>query len=194
MHCVVVSKVCLALLLSFPECLDQNWSPLNLRWRRRSLIYPTSNTTSVMTIHQVPTCVTRTSWYQHRQVQVTFVDSVSVFRQLQWTFRINISAFYDEDPVDLALKWAAGGDPIPVIMPANEKRAGGDWEAGKLRSKCYVYNIIDMCMSGVMQPEECLCRRSNLYATLTTPNENGQNTANYPIPTRSGIYSNTVGM
>lgn len=40
-------------------------------------------------------------------------------------------AFYDQDPIDLALNWAAGGDPVPVIMPANEKRAGGDWESGE---------------------------------------------------------------
>jgi len=34
--------------------------------------------------------------------------------------------------VDLALKWVEPNatTKIPVIMPANEKRAGGDWEAG----------------------------------------------------------------
>jgi hypothetical protein len=39
-------------------------------------------------------------------------------------------AFYQRDPVDLAIEWAAGESPIPVIMPAHDKRPGGDWEAG----------------------------------------------------------------
>ncbi|PBP19815.1 hypothetical protein BUE80_DR009320 [Diplocarpon rosae] len=84
-------------------------------------------------------------------------------------------AFYERDPVDLALDWVEPGDaPIPVIMPANDKRPGGDWEAG------------------VMSPEECLCRRSNLYATLTTPgagNTGASGTSNYPLPPKTGIYS-----
>jgi hypothetical protein len=37
---------------------------------------------------------------------------------------------YQRDPVDLAIEWAAGESPIPVIMPAHDKRPGGDWEAG----------------------------------------------------------------
>ena len=42
-------------------------------------------------------------------------------------------AFYERDPVDVALDWAPGMEvPVPVIMPANDKRAGGDWEAGIL--------------------------------------------------------------
>jgi hypothetical protein len=48
-------------------------------------------------------------------------------------------AFYDDDPVDLAIKWNVGEQhPIPVIMPANDKRPGGDWEAGKLLVKVYL--------------------------------------------------------
>lgn len=40
-------------------------------------------------------------------------------------------AFYERDPVDLAIDWVEpGAAPIPVIMPANDKRPGGDWEAG----------------------------------------------------------------
>lgn len=82
-------------------------------------------------------------------------------------------AFYERDPVDLALDWVEPNASIgiPVIMPANEKRPGGDWEAG------------------VMSPEECLCRRSNLFATLTTPGANNCSSTNYPIPTKAGIYS-----
>jgi hypothetical protein len=39
-------------------------------------------------------------------------------------------AFFDRDPVDLALDWAPSEEkPIPVILPANDKRPGGDWEA-----------------------------------------------------------------
>lgn len=85
-------------------------------------------------------------------------------------------AFYERDPVDLALDWVEPNAPIaiPVIMPANEKRPGGDWEAG------------------VMSPEECLCRRSNLFATLTTPAAGNSTSTNYPIPTKAGIYSEKV--
>src|SRR6187402_3131824 len=40
-------------------------------------------------------------------------------------------AFYDRDPVDVALDWASSESyKIPVVMPANDKRPGGDWEAG----------------------------------------------------------------
>ncbi|CAG8977154.1 hypothetical protein HYALB_00003375 [Hymenoscyphus albidus] len=89
-------------------------------------------------------------------------------------------AFYERDPVDLAIEWANDTsepiDPvaIPVIMPANDKRPGGDWEAG------------------VMSPEECLCRRSNLFATLTTPAPGNSAPNNYPIPLKAGVFSRTV--
>ncbi len=43
-----------------------------------------------------------------------------------------------------------------------------------------------------MSPEECLCRRSNLFATLTTPGAGNHVGSNYPIPANSGIYSATV--
>ncbi|KAG9235315.1 hypothetical protein BJ875DRAFT_276783 [Amylocarpus encephaloides] len=84
-------------------------------------------------------------------------------------------AFYERDPVDFALEWAPT-EPvaIPVIMPANDKRPGGDWEAG------------------VMSPEECLCRRSNLFATLTTPASGNLAPSNYPIPPKAGIFSPKV--
>ncbi|KAL2063888.1 hypothetical protein VTL71DRAFT_4382 [Oculimacula yallundae] len=83
-------------------------------------------------------------------------------------------AFYEMDPIDLALDWAEPDEPIPVVMPANDKRPGGDWEAG------------------VMSPEECLCRRSNLIATLTTPGEGSSVSSNYPMPPSTGIYSGNV--
>lgn len=60
-------------------------------------------------------------------------------------------------------------------MPANDKRPGGDWEAG------------------VMAPEECLCRRSNLYAAMTTVAEGNCAPSNYPIPPKAGIFSEKVG-
>jgi hypothetical protein len=44
-----------------------------------------------------------------------------------------------------------------------------------------------------MSPEECLCRRSNLFATLTTPAEGNCAASNYPIPPKAGIYSGTAG-
>lgn len=42
-----------------------------------------------------------------------------------------------------------------------------------------------------MAPEENLCRRSNLYATLVDPK--GHHANNYPIPPKGGIYSEHVG-
>jgi hypothetical protein len=42
-----------------------------------------------------------------------------------------------------------------------------------------------------MAPEENLCRRSNLVATLN--DAKGHHSNNYPIPPRGGIYSQHVG-
>lgn len=42
-----------------------------------------------------------------------------------------------------------------------------------------------------MAPEENLCRRSNLVATLN--DAKGHHAINYPIPPRGGIYSQHVG-
>ena len=100
-------------------------------------------------------------------------------------------AVIDGDPVDVALDWYEyevnsppksgnvhydkGTLRIPVINMANEKRAGGDWE------------------SGLLAPEENLCRRSNLVHCLTTLWSSSMPTPNYPIPTRGGIYSPNVG-
>ncbi|KAI9772062.1 MAG: hypothetical protein M1840_001350 [Geoglossum simile] len=91
-------------------------------------------------------------------------------------------AVIDGGPVDVAIDWyecereAAERDvairplpkPIPVVNMANEKRPGGDWE------------------SGLMAPEENLCRRSNLVHTLVTTNTG---CSHYPIPQTGGIYS-----
>lgn len=89
------------------------------------------------------------------------------------------------DPVDAALDWdetnfKANGSSkqlgaIPVVNMANEKRAGGDWE------------------SGLIAPEECLCRRSNLAKVLTTPDHGSAQVPHYPIRTTGGIYSPHVG-
>ena len=100
-------------------------------------------------------------------------------------------AVIDGDPVDVALDWhetnsrecAAGrgsnlakrSGAIPVINMANEKRAGGDWE------------------SGLIAPEECLCRRSNLAKVLNTPSQSSSQSSHYPILTPGGIYSPYVG-
>ncbi|KAI9888508.1 MAG: hypothetical protein M1814_006870 [Vezdaea aestivalis] len=102
-------------------------------------------------------------------------------------------AVIDGDPVDVALDWfeankratqaarVASSPPpecprIPVVNMANEKRAGGDWE------------------SGLMAPEECLCRRSNLVQNLVTPWNPFGDTAHYPLPQTGGLYSPNVGM
>ncbi len=100
-------------------------------------------------------------------------------------------AVIDGDPVDVALDWydynarnnadecaaesGKGGGRIPVVNMANEKRAGGDWE------------------SGLIAPEECLCRRSNLVHALTTPSKSPTHSPHYPLQTAGGIYSPHVG-
>jgi hypothetical protein len=97
-------------------------------------------------------------------------------------------AVVEGDPVDYALGWYQylAADPayrdsakrIPVVNMANEKRAGGDWE------------------SGLMAPEECFARRSNLVHALTMPWNARGGTADslYPISQRGGIYSPQVCM
>lgn len=98
-------------------------------------------------------------------------------------------AVIDGDPVDVALDWYdcnvkapienardKDGGRIPVVSMANEKRAGGDWE------------------SGLLAPEECLCRRSNLVRALTTPWDHSNHASHYPIPPTGGIYSPHVGL
>ena len=92
-------------------------------------------------------------------------------------------AVMEGDPVTYALGWyqsVASADPdckrIPVVNVANEKRAGGDWE------------------SGLMAPEECFARRSNLVHALTMPwnAQLGREENFYPIPQKGGIYSPQV--
>lgn len=93
-------------------------------------------------------------------------------------------AVIDGDPVDVALDWYEYEAPkkkdkewrIPVVNMANEKRAGGDWE------------------SGLIAPEECLCRRSNLVRALTMPSDQFPQISHYPIPPTGGIYSPKVCM
>ena len=100
-------------------------------------------------------------------------------------------AVIDGDPVDVALDWYdydgkikamfpssehfQENTRIPIVNMANERRPGGDWE------------------SGLMAPEENLCRRSNLVQCLTTPWGTLAQPSNYPIPTKGGIYSPYVG-
>ena len=97
-------------------------------------------------------------------------------------------AVIDGDPVDVALDWHESNTKdmktqslsrpvgsIPVVSMANEKRAGGDWE------------------SGLIAPEECLCRRSNLAKALITPSSSSAQIPHYPIRTTGGIYSPHVG-
>jgi hypothetical protein len=68
-------------------------------------------------------------------------------------------AFYDRDPVDVALDWAPGeATAIPVIMPANDKRPGGDWEAGKLPSYAFYF----------ANAAQELCRPKNAFAGEAT--------------------------
>ncbi|KAF2864642.1 hypothetical protein BDV95DRAFT_613392 [Massariosphaeria phaeospora] len=95
-------------------------------------------------------------------------------------------AVMEGDPVNFALGWYQNAvadassshsvKRIPVVNMANEKRAGGDWE------------------SGLMAPEECFARRSNLVHALTMPwnAQMGREEIFYPIPQRGGIYSPEV--
>ncbi|KAL9595155.1 MAG: hypothetical protein Q9219_006611 [cf. Caloplaca sp. 3 TL-2023] len=93
-------------------------------------------------------------------------------------------AIIDGDPLDVALDWheynqrsgsqsthQTSHEAIPVVNMANERRAGGDWE------------------SGLMAPEESMCRRSNLVQALKTPWQRNSPVSHYPIPTAGGIYS-----
>ncbi|KAI9707044.1 MAG: hypothetical protein M1836_000004 [Candelina mexicana] len=99
-------------------------------------------------------------------------------------------AVIDGDPVEVALDWyeynvntqqrePSNGEQtsiprIPIVNMANEKRAGGDWE------------------SGLMAPEENLCRRSNLVHALITPWTARPLQPHYPMPQKGGIYSPSV--
>jgi hypothetical protein len=94
-------------------------------------------------------------------------------------------AIMEGDPINYALGWyqTATRDPahrncrqVPVVNIANEKRAGGDWE------------------SGLMAPEECFARRSNLVQALTMPwaAQMGGEKNFYPISQRGGIYTPEV--
>ncbi|KAF2399824.1 hypothetical protein EJ06DRAFT_543321 [Trichodelitschia bisporula] len=92
-------------------------------------------------------------------------------------------AVMEGDAVDVALGWyqysvqnVSEGTPVqrvPVVNMANEKRPGGDWE------------------SGLMAPEECFARRSNLVSALPT-SLYGYASSHYPIPQTGGIYSPRV--
>ncbi|KAL8692033.1 MAG: hypothetical protein Q9218_002865 [Villophora microphyllina] len=92
-------------------------------------------------------------------------------------------AVIDGDPLDVALDWheynqrsgdhstpQSNHEAIPVVNMANEKRAGGDWE------------------SGLMAPEECLCRRSNLVQALKTPYDPKSPPQHYPIPSTGVVF------
>ena len=85
-------------------------------------------------------------------------------------------AVIDKDPVDTALDWsmenAEGSNIIPVVNMANEEQPGGDWDLSRIGQ------------------EEDLCRRSNLAHILMLPSKE----SHYPIPSKGGIYSPSVGM
>ena len=100
-------------------------------------------------------------------------------------------AVIDGDFVDVALKWnqeecrsqcqdfkrrvSPQELRIPLVLPVDEKRAGGDWE------------------SGSMAPEETLSRRSNLVHCLSRNRSAIDETAAYPIPSKGGLYCPHVG-
>jgi hypothetical protein len=120
---------------------------------------------------------------QFRPNSLFFADSssASVNPNLRGKYVLKI-AVYDGDPVDVALQLydvlaRSSTEPIsqiPVVNMANERRPGGDWE------------------SGLLAPEECFCRRSNLVQNLKTPSSTAS-TPHYPIPQKGGLYSPHVG-
>jgi hypothetical protein len=100
-------------------------------------------------------------------------------------------AVMNGDAVDVALQWnqeeenarsldtgsysASEKLRIPLVLPVDEKRAGGDWE------------------SGSMGPEENLSRRSNLVNCLSKGRMTNNEVLEYPIPSEGGMYSPQVG-
>lgn len=97
-------------------------------------------------------------------------------------------AIEDADPVDVAISWtqsliedptdSSAAKDVAIVNMANEKRPGGDWE------------------SGIIAPEECLARRSNLVPSLKniwTHSKRGIELTSYPLPARGGLYSPSVG-
>ena len=80
-----------------------------------------------------------------------------------------------ESAAGSALKSSISGSSIPIVNMANEKRPGGDWE------------------SGLLAPEECLCRRSTLSQALSAPCSSSPKVAHYPLKTTGGIYSPSIG-
>ncbi|KAF4594948.1 mitochondrial chaperone BCS1 [Ophiocordyceps camponoti-floridani] len=108
------------------------------------------------------------------------VTQLAIQRRVPST-RPPVFRFVAGDPVMAAESYGASDSltseqqvRIPFICAANEKRPGGDWETG-----CSGY-------------EEKLCRRSNLSATLGTPDPATGERSNYPIPTSGGILSDSV--
>ena len=109
--------------------------------------------------------------------------TVETSKRLQHRLRV---AVIDGAPVDVAMDWSSytaqnNGSmkppPIPVVNMANEKRPGGDWE------------------SGLLAPEECFCRRSNLIHALLSIRYlwDDKDSPQYPLPQLGGIYSRHVG-
>jgi hypothetical protein len=65
-------------------------------------------------------------------------------------------------------------------------------ETGNLvRDSLTLLDLSAEIVPDVMAPEENLCRRSNLVATLN--DAKGHHSDNYPIPPRGGVYSQYVG-
>lgn len=135
---------------------------------------------------------------EHPSYSFLHADSsaISVGHDRRSRHRLRV-AVIDGDPVDVTLGWsdAVNAEPstisdlasadnyshIPIVNMANERRPGGDWE------------------SGLIAPEECLARRSNLIATLRTAAHSyaqplsAQNQHHYPLPQTGGLYSPSVG-
>ncbi|KAK7521681.1 hypothetical protein IWX49DRAFT_511220 [Phyllosticta citricarpa] len=132
----------------------------------------------------IPYIQRRMSEYPARSILIPDSSEIPIRVDAKSRHRLRV-AVIDGDPVDVALDWdlysrqngtvSNSAPAIPVVNMANEKRAGGDWE------------------SGLLAPEECFARRSNLVHSLVTPWSACSGTSShYPVPQTGGMYSPSV--
>jgi hypothetical protein len=98
--------------------------------RQKRLIFLLFETTIILNGLLLRFFAVPTPWLLNLQQRRSVFDLVRTHPRILVLSLVSLfAAFYDRDPVDVALDWAPG--LVPVIMPANDKRPGGDWEAGQ---------------------------------------------------------------
>ncbi|CAF9917829.1 MAG: hypothetical protein GOMPHAMPRED_001389 [Gomphillus americanus] len=101
----------------------------------------------------------------NRRLRIAVIDADAVDVALQWNYEEGRSKSQD-----LSCPVPSNELRIPLILPVDEKRAGGDWE------------------SGSMAPEENMSRRSNFVRCLARSRVSSEDAQIYPIPSKGGIY------